>query len=90
MIIGEYEKPTATGKVYITMKSNVCAKPRLYVKRYKCSDGWLLVTDENSDMSNCWAFSKQSAKKIIENLKKEYKINYEKDLIEFGTIEQYE
>ncbi len=86
---GEYETPEPTGKVYIIMRSIVTGKPHTYIKEYKTKEGWIEL-NPNTDLSTCWAFSKQGAKKIIETLKsKTYKNNYDKKLIEFETIEEY-
>lgn len=86
---GEYETPEITGKVYITMESITTGKPHLYVKQHKTDDRWLEITPD-TDFSTCWAFSKQGAKKIIERFKsKTYKVNYDKGLLKFGTIDEY-
>lgn len=44
-------------------------------KKNKCVDGWSIIKDD------CWKFSKQGAKKIIERLKYEYRNNI--DNLEF-------
>lgn len=86
---GEHDIPTSTGKVYIIMRSNVTGKLHLFAKQYKTADGWLELTPY-ADISTCWAFSKQGAKKAIERLKtKTYKVNYDKGLIEFETIDEF-
>lgn len=38
-------------------------------KRYKCSDGFC------DNKALCWQFSKAGAEKIIERLKREYRLN---------------
>ncbi len=81
------EKPEPTGKVYIVMKSIITKKT--YVKQYKTLDGWLELTPF-TDISGCWAFSKQGAKKIIERFKtKTYKANYDKGLVDFDIMDEY-
>lgn len=44
-------------------------------KRYKCIDGF----SSNKDL--CWKFSKQGALGIIERLKKQFSVNYDKGLL---------
>lgn len=60
------------------------SKYRKTYRKYKCSDGW--------DFSpvGCWEFTKQGAEKKIEALKREYKVNYDKGIIEFSLIEAKE
>ncbi len=60
-------KPEPTGRVYITMESNVTGKTHLFVKQYKTTEGWLCI-DIYEDLSSCHAFSKQGAKNIIKRL----------------------
>lgn len=88
---GEYDSPEPTGRVYITMKSMVTGKPRIYIKQHKTDNMWLELTDDSRNtFDKCWAFSKQGAKKIIEYLKtKTYKTNFDKGLLEFGLLDEY-
>ena len=44
-------------------------------KRYKCIEGF----SKNKDL--CWKFSKQGALDIIEKLKKQFAVNYDKGLL---------
>lgn len=64
-------------KYLIVKESRVTGKTIIEYKRYKCIDGFT----RNKEL--CWAFSKKGALKIIENLKQEYHINYNKGLIDF-------
>lgn len=84
-------RPGLTGKVYITMESTVTGKRHLSALKNKTGSAWvsLDVPDISVPLSGCWAFSRSGAKRIIERLQaKDYRLNYEKGLLKFGTIEQ--
>ena len=86
-------RPEPTGRVYITMESNVTGKTHLFVKQYKTTGGWLHINNDDihENLSSCHAFSKQGAKNIIKRLQEQdYKVNYEKGLVKFGTLPEYE
>lgn len=65
---GESEKRM---KYYI-VKETKCKKE---YKRYKCIEGFF----ENKDL--CWKFSRQGALGIIERLKRQFAVNYDKGLL---------
>lgn len=66
-----------SGKVYIVMYNRQLGTTQY--KRYKCIDGF------SRNKNECWQFSRAGAKKIIENLKWEYRRNIEN--IDFYTEE---
>lgn len=82
-----------TGRVYIIMEVKRNTDPTVYAKKNKCVGGWVCIMDADGrdKLSECWAFSKQGAKKIIERYKtKEYKYNYENGYVDFYTIDECE
>lgn len=89
---GEYEDPEPTGKVYIYMEKTTAEGTVLFIKKYQRKDGWMvLCPEEGSDISECWAFSKQGAKRIIERLKaKSAEAESGECLVKYGTIEEYD
>ena len=49
-------------------------------KRYKCVDGFC------PDPSLCWQFSRQGAKKIVQDLNNEYKVAVNSGRIQFDMV----
>ncbi len=88
---GEYnEKPTPTGRVYILMHSNVTGVLHTYVKQHKTDDQWMDIEKFQNNLDSCWSFTRQGAKKIIERYQtKTYKINYDKGLVTFEMLDEY-
>jgi len=66
-------------KYYIVKTNNQTGKKDY--KRYKCISGF------TTNRELCWKFSRQGALKIIKDLKREYRINYEKGILDFSLEE---
>lgn len=64
-------------KYLIVMESYILKEKEIKYKKNKCVDGWTTSPEK------CWKFSKNGALKIIEDLKREYRINYDKGLVKF-------
>lgn len=64
-------------KYYIVRVAKYTEGEHKMYKKYKCAYGYSTKKEE------CWKFSKQGALKIIENLKRQCRVNYEKGLVNF-------
>ena len=85
MFYGEPIKYIKNDKFFIQMIDKSFGEEIIKYKKYKCIDGW------SKNCKECWQFSKQGAKKIINRLKeREYKNKVLKGLIDFQMVNAFD
>lgn len=86
----DIERPSLTGRFYIIKEVIEHNDVVPFVRHSKNREEWLPLEDCDTDINDCWAFTKSGARKAIERYKnKTYKEQYDKGLVKFRLLEQW-